>query len=339
MHFETEWQKEEWIKKEFPPIISEEQFELAQKKRRFNKLRSKKKHYGVDDKWMAESVVYCGECGAKFMKKKYVNKSGYIWYGYYCPWKGISEKKLRIYGRKRCIMRSFKADTIDEIIFFEITHALSTPQDFAKHWFKDVDKNELKANFENLSKQVVAKEKIIKRAYQDLSKIKNHKLREEFIKGADKDADEFDSLKKKLRKAENEYNSYQNKTDRLAKFEKALKNSNYFTISDVVTPIKGELLHFLDNLPFNEKKRIVEAVIAPENGGKCKVRYQRGVDYMDFHEFADYSNEELNEPQMDRDREPVIEMHFEMDLDRVEALITNLDRKKLLNNHVLNKRT
>jgi site-specific DNA recombinase len=323
--------KEEWIKKEFPVIISKEQFQLAQKRRRFNKFRPKKSHYGVEDKWMVAAVFYCGECNSKMLKVKTVKKSGNIWYGYNCPWKKISEKKLRTHGRKRCIIKGVTADKTDEQIFLQIAHVLSSPNRFAEQWFKDVDKIELKTRFENLSKQVVAKEKVIKRAYRDLSRITNRKLREEFIKGADKDADDLDSLKKKLRKAEREYNAYQNKVDRLAQFEKALESSDYWSISSVITPAKGKFLQFLHSLPFKEKKRIVEAVVSPENGGKCRLRYQTPSDYIDLHEFANFSKEELNEPQTDR--QPVIEMDFEMDLDKMETLITNLNKKKLLTNY------
>ena len=228
-------------------------------------------------------------------------------------------------------MKSVPADKIDERIFFQIALVLSSPNSFAEQWFKDVDKIELKTRYENLSKQVLAKEKVIKRAYSDYSKFTDRKLREEFIRGLNKDADDLDSLKKKLRKAENEYNSYQNKTDRLAQFKKALESSDYWSKGDIITQAKNKLLQFLYSLPFKEKKRIVEAVVSPESGGKCRLRYQTPSDYIDEHEFANFSKEELSEPQIDR--QPVIYMDFDMDLDKIETLITNLNKKKLLINY------
>jgi site-specific DNA recombinase len=323
--------KGEWIKKEFPVIVSQDHFDHAQNKRQYNKQKSKKKHYELEDSWMAYQVLYCGECGRKIAKKPKPRKSGGFYRMYACKCKILTKKQLRNLGRERCIMKSVPADKIDERIFFQIAFVLSSPNSFAEQWFKDVDKIELKTRYENLSKQVVAKEKVIKKAYRELSIITNRHFREEFIKGVDKDADDLDSLKKRRRKAEREYNSYQNKTDRLAKFKKALESSDYWSKGDIITQAKNKFLQFLYSLPFKEKKRIVEAVVSPENGGKCRLRYQTPSDYIDEHEFADFSKEELSEPQTDR--QPVIDMDFEMDLDKIETLITNLNKKKFLVNY------
>jgi len=321
--------RDKWVKKEFPPIISKKQFDLVQKRIKFNKQKSKKKYYGLEEKWLVDHVLYCAECGAKMAKKKNVKKeSGKIYVSYICEFKNMSAKKLKNFGRERCIMKSVSADKIDKEIFFKISQVLSNPSQFAEQWLKNIDKVEQKTKFENLSKQVAQKEKTIKRAYRDLAKITNRKLRDEFIKGAEKDANELDSLKKRLRKAEQDYNLYQTKFDRLAQFKKAMKKSVKAEQLKTRLATQEEFMQFLYDLPFKEKKRIVEAVIAPENWGRCHLRYQTPDDMTSYY---DRISKKLSTMPL-IDLEPVIEMDFEMDLDKIEALITGLNRKNLLSN-------
>ena len=90
-----------------------------------------------------------------------------------------------------------------------------------------------------------------------------------------------------------------------------------------------EFMQFLYDLPFAEKKRIVEVVIAPENGGRCHLRYQTPNDSAGY---FDKISKKLSIMPL-TDLEPVIEMDFEMDLDKIEALITGLNRKKILSNY------
>ena len=84
-----------------------------------------------------------------------------------------------------------------------------------------------------------------KKNLQDLSRLTNRKSRDEFIENINKDADELNILKKRLKKVEREYFSYQNKKDRLTKLKKAVECSNYKSISGVISPVKGKLLQFL----------------------------------------------------------------------------------------------
>jgi site-specific DNA recombinase len=325
--------RDEWVRKEFPPIISKKQFDLVQKRIKFNKKKAKKKYYGLEEKWLTQHVLYCAECGAKMAKKKNVKKeSGKIYVSYVCEFKKMSAKKLKNFGRERCIMRSVSADKIDKEIFFKISQVLSNPSRFAEQWLKDIDRVELKEKFENFSRQVAEKEKTIKNAYKDLAKITNRKLRDEFLKDADQDANELDKLKKRLRKAEQDYNLYQNKIDRLTQFKKAMNKS---VKAHQLKPSLGtqkEFMQFLYDLPFKEKKRIVEAVIAPENGGRCHLRYQTVDDMASSFDYETFRISKKLSIMPLTDLEPVIEMDFEMDLNKIEALITGLNRKNLLSN-------
>ena len=70
--------------------------------------------------------------------------------------------------------------------------------------------------------------------------------------------------------------------------------------------INTDIMKYLYRLPFAEKKRIIEAVIAPSNGGKVFLKY------------ADDNEDEF-----------VLDMKFDIDIDRTESLISGLNRKDL----------
>jgi len=93
--------------------------------------------------------------------------------------------------------------------------------------------------------------------------------------------------------------------------------------------IRGNLSFFMTGLPFSEKKRIVEAIIAPEKGGKCEVRYLLPADILDDNELASMPTEQKYSPILDRPAQ--VSADFKLDLDKVETVIFSLNRNKLLN--------
>jgi len=96
----------------------------------------------------------------------------------------------------------------------------------------------------------------------------------------------------------------------MAEFERAMNGRKAQQLRALSTT-KTRIMQYLFELPFKEKKRITEAMIAPANGGKVLLRYG--------------TKEEESEG------ETVFEMIFDMDLNRIEALITGLNKKDLLN--------
>jgi hypothetical protein len=71
---------------------------------------------------------------------------------------------------------------------------------------------------------------------------------------------------------------------------------------------------------------LIEAVISVETGGKCLIRYITPFDIVD--NIHDVPKEQLNEPLLDRD--PIVECLFNIDLNRIEVLISGLNKKGLL---------
>jgi len=261
-------------------------------------------------------------------KKKNVRSSG-TYVSYVCEFKKMSAKKLKNFGRERCIMRSVPADKIDKEVLLQIAYVLSDPFRFAEEWLKEVDRAEAKATFENLSKQVAEKEKAQDKNIADFSRFTDDEVRNKLADNIDKITDELKALKKRLKEAEFEYNSYQNKADRRAQYKNAMKKAaNIWDKQEISSSTQGEFIKFIYDLPFKEKQRIIEAVIAPENGGRCFLRYQTPNDLVDYPHIID--KKLANKPL--KDLKSVIDMDFKIDLDRIEALITGLNKKDLLSN-------
>ena len=127
-----------------------------------------------------------------------------------------------------------------------------------------------------------------------------------------------------------EWDLVQNKHDRLAEFEKACAEAlSLREHARVYFDQRREIQEYIYSLPFEEQKRIVEAVISPETGGRVTARYfipMRDGDYEGS--LSEEAKKELWKPDMSES--PVVEFEFGADIERIEDLITGIDRRGLL---------
>jgi hypothetical protein len=82
-------------------------------------------------------------------------------------------------------------------------------------------------------------------------------------------------------------------------------------------PFLSELSSILFDLPFSDKKRLVESVISLESGGKVFVRYLCSNDFLE--------TEGSDEPITDQD--PIADLRFDLDIDKVENIISGLSKQ------------
>lgn len=73
---------------------------------------------------------------------------------------------------------------------------------------------------------------------------------------------------------------------------------------------------FLWNLPFKEKRRVLEAVVQPELGGKITLRNVMTSDIVDA---------PVKDDKPANERDPVIELDFHIDINRLQRLISSLN--------------
>jgi len=85
----------------------------------------------------------------------------------------------------------------------------------------------------------------------------------------------------------------------------------------MLSAVLSELSSILFDLPFSDKKRLVESVISPESGGKVFGCYLR-------------SNDSLEQGVSDKpitDQDPNADQIFYLDIDKVENIISGLSKQ------------
>ena len=147
------------------------------------------------------------------------------------------------------------------------------------------------------------------KCFNHLTNTRDSELQKIYESDIKKNEDAFKTNQKNLKEAEANLSFAQNKFDRLTEFEKAIKGGKAKQIR-TLSRTKAGIQQYLYGLSFAEKKRIMEAVINPANGGKVLLRF--------------------GTKQEDCEGEVVLDMNFDMDIDRNESLINSLNKNELL---------
>jgi len=328
--------KEEWIAVKFPPMISEERWNLIQARREQQKLKPKKRHKGYENNFLADEVVFCGECGAK-MRKRLKERKGKLELYYVCYWKGCGQKELDMNGRQRCRLKMVNSNYVDEEIFKSISQLLSNPFHFGKQWLKEHDIKDLKSEIKILQDLIKKLEEKIDNAYDLITETNNMNTKKRFKEKLREDESERDSLASKLNCKQTEFKNKSTSRSKLKDLQDFLKDTKFSAISDLPKSKKyddfyeTEFKQFLFDMPFQKKKQILSAVISPETGGKCFIRYKRLSDRLDPADFGKLSNKEWDEDEPIRDEEPIVDMRFSIDVERIKSIISGLVSDEFLN--------
>lgn len=311
--------RDQWVKVEYPVLISGDRWNAIQLRRERQKVKPKKHFYEYKDCFLATGLLSCGECGGKLRRQAY-RQNGKDYLYYVCSNKGICKKTLEYLERDRCTGKHWDAQKIDDRIFWEIAKILSSPGHYAKAWLKDQDTEELSAKIKRLKEKKQALESAIKRNIKasthaddsDLAKLYKAQLRQ--------DEKEFRAAKTKLKQAEYELSFKADRVNRLEAFEKAINGSNSRKKGSIQVAVREAFSELLFSLPFEDKKRVLEAVVQPETGGKITIRNLWTSDLVDM--------AVKNDKPVDGEG-PVIELDFAIDIIRFERLISSLNFSNL----------
>ncbi len=174
--------KSEWIFIPVPPLISEEQFELAAERLRKNKQLASKntKEYAL-----LQGIAHCRECG----------------YSYYLTSTQTTKRKIRYYrcfgsddyrheNGRVCKTRPIRQDDLDELVWQQIMKLLQEPSliesELKRRLEKSKDSNPTRKRQKNLQRQLSklqrAKDKLLDAYQEDLIKIEELRTRMEGIR-------------------------------------------------------------------------------------------------------------------------------------------------------------
>jgi site-specific DNA recombinase len=313
----------EWIVVKYPPLISKERFELIQKIIEQRKGMPKKRHVGREDHFMAENVLFCGYCGAKIHRKIYPIDN----FKYCCYWWAGPDKELKINNRERCQLHYIDADKVDFEIFSQVVNILSNPDSFAEAWYKNQNYEDLKHKVDTL-REITGNQKInMESAFKRASSERDIDVKEIYNGMLDTFTENYKLSRDNLKQAEIELDFIKTKVDRLKEYKKAISQSSKRGLMKKYLRTEGQFKEFLYNLPLKEKKRILEAVVSPEAGGKCIIRHVTPFDFED--DIEDIPQDDLHKPLWNRN--PLIDCQFNVDLNKIEALISSLNGRELLN--------
>lgn len=288
--------KEDWITIKYPALITQDKYDAIQARIKQNTKFPLRKFKEYEDHFLLEKgLLYCGECGSK-MNRRLMKNEKYQNLYYACYWK-YANVHAELAGRKQCDL-VIDAEKTDNYVLTQIFDFLSNPLQFAQAWFKELNLEELRSNVERLVKEKESQEKSLQRLY-DRYAISENKVLESTIKQHETRLNEINI---ELNRVRNEADIATNKFNRFEQFQEAYKKSGLKKKMALYYSNKKRFMDFLDSLSFDQKQKIVEAVIAPENGGK--ITANKGVEGVE------------------------IEIDFQADIKRIEKLIASFEDRK-----------
>jgi len=307
------------VKVQYEPFISQERFEKIQKLIKNNTMQVQRKYKEWENHFLLEKgLIRCGECGAR-LRKVLVKpgKTSPAHFFYQCYWKG-NTKRGRLYERKQCTM-VVNAEVVDNYVLNQLFDFLSNPSEFAKAYYKNEDIDNLKQRIQFLENNKITQKKKLEAMYQKLFNLDqpNKEILQPLIKIEET---KMIDVEEELKRLTASYEFTKHKVDRLAQFEKVLKDG---TLSEKIRTsyrTKAQFIKFLNGLSFEQKQKVIEGVISPENGGVVKVYHYR--EGLDIDEYSDEKTRERYKP--DLKAEPVIDIDFGADLQRIENIIGSL---------------
>jgi len=319
--------EDEWITIELPALITEERWKAIQSRIEHNRRKPKKPYKKYRDKFLVDGLLYCGLCGARV--QKVVDRDKYFLY--VCPWKKAGERTLAECGKQKCSSKFVNADRVDDMVLKQVADVITNPGRFFEAWVQDRDLNSLQKKLHHYKELVKELKTRLKRAVKAHFEESDDTLRTLYSEYVQKYRTELEEAEEKARKLQAEVDLYKNQRQRLKEFEEFyLRRKERGGKIATVLKTSRAFRKFLYGLPFTEKKRLIEGVIAPEEGGKIYLRYLTPADVLSVEDVEKLPPEERNRPLPEM--EPVVELDFTLDVNRVEALITGLNRNDLLTN-------
>lgn len=238
----------EWITIDVPSIVTNELFDLAQKQRVINTIKSGNQKFD----YLLKSLLRCGHCGRIYEATTYSGRENKttgerIKYPVYrCP--NLYPKR---YGPEieKCNSRSIRADLLEDYIWDLILHLVSNPDELI---------NEYKENFIGSISDI---ENTLNVVYQSQkSKVKEReRVKQLFVKGFIDEEEmtlEFGKINNEIKKLEEEIEKYENVVEEYNthKNDKEKLNSILKFINEIIDKSHSVL-------SFGEKRFIIENLI------------------------------------------------------------------------------
>ncbi len=312
--------KTEWLTKKFPALITTRQFEAVQK--RLNTRRRRPLHQSefYKDHFLLSSMLFCGECGSQMGKIVRVSKDRKPrrWQ-YICHAHAKGTKDREFYKVKDCALKRCDANQIDNEAWNQVVKLLANPSKYAAAFLKDQPIGELEEQKARLALQMKDIEGRIEKGFSYIQSVTDQDRRVRYEGMQKKLENEALTIESELKTIAEKLDVQRHKRKRLGEFKRGIADRVGFKDKAIFTA-------FLNHLSFDDRRRITEGLISPESGGRIKVGYIRPQDFLDDRELAKIPKKDWTRPL--KDRELCINMEFDVDIEKIEAIITSLDMSK-----------
>lgn len=300
----------EWITLHFPQIITEERWNAVQTKRRFNIRKPKKGHKKFPDKFLAENLLKCGKCGGRIRKEIASIHTDQPLFRYVCYWRIASPSELETLGKKRCNSKRVDADEVDKLIFNEIANILTNPKTYLMDWISSRSIDETQEQVNQLKAKEKSLEGQVRNALEQVTAADEPLLQKICQEHYDDVKKQYLQVLASLNKWENKLSMYDDRLEQIKEIESFFQ----LPISRGRGVFQNKVRRFMNSMDFQEKKKLIESVIRPEEEGHIVL-------------YTDYVGEDyFSEIELD--------FRFDFQTSRVKQLITDLNKKDLLNKSV-----
>ena len=318
--------RSKWITILFPSVISPDSHRKILDRMKLNSSVFKRVNECHGKCFLLENIrFFCGECGGKMTthvlrKKKPTDK----YYTYYrCRWNSMSKKELTALHRChcRCDMR-VDANTVDNFVFEQVTEFLGRMITLARRGLTDLSLQKITERAHSWHTTHSTEKALFQAGHQECNRIAGWELTKccdselKYIKQCMLKCSANSKVMKK------ELDSDKLQCDHVDEFQKdVLRIRSERVLMSEPNILSTESSGFTERMNFEQRKRVLEYVVAPEYGSKCVIRWATHSNESD-------DREELSSKKIDRfaggvflNAPLIIEITFFTDLNRIRALI------------------
>ena len=315
--------QKEWLTKKFPPLIDKKRWHQIQARLKHRRRRPVVPSGYYDNHFLLGGMVFCGECGS--MIRKRVRKSavdGMPRWSYLCARHIMTSKLRSFHDTPKCVLPSIDEALADRRAWDQITKLLTYPDKYAALWLKDVNAEDVGAEKGRLEQQLKELETKIAKGFEYILTVPDGERKAKYLQAQRKLEEQAVLIETALKKITESVEIAANKQAHLSAFKKG------GLLQKIGFKDKAKFAAFLDALPFDSKRAIVEGVISPEQGGKIRIGFVKAQDFLDDGELEGMNEDDKVKPLP---KQPLaITLDFDIDPQRIEEIILGLDRGELL---------
>ena len=281
-------EKSQWITISFPTIISPKSHLKILDRMKFGSelFHRSRKSESYKNLFLLENIqLFCGECGQK-MKMHIVSKKRDkpdVTYTYYrCHFNNLTRKELasRYQTHRRCDMRT-DAKVVDGFVFGQIMEFVGSMITVARKELTELSLQKILDNAHSWCATPFSGHSLLQTEQWANSKILGWEFTKcdeddlKYVKCSDREKYSAPS-KSMIRNLDLETK----RCDQVYEFDSGIRRiKSQRLIKPEMILLSTEMSNHVNGMTFQQRKRIVESILAPQNSGKCIIKWARSSDH------------------------------------------------------------